>query len=554
MFGTIRKHQSWLWFIIIGVMILGMVMWQSQTGSGNGMRGGAGKFGSIDGKAITATEMQQAENEAALMYLVQTMRWPDEAGGQFDLQRNAYQRLFLLRKLDEYNIHVDSDAAAQFAGLILRKFGQGQPVPMETFVDQILKPKRMTIDDFQRFVKHDLAIEQLASVIGLSGKLVTQAEIQSLYVQEHQELAVDAVFFSASNYLAKITAPTPESLAQFYTNQQAVYREPEQMQLSYVFFNATNFMPEAEKQLGTNLDLIAQENMNQLGTNFLRLGKTPEEAKTKLREMIVQHTAISNANEAAKAFQNTVVNTKPLTPETLGTVAKEKGLEVKVTKPFEREYGPSELDFGASFPVASLFNLNAEDQVLPDSPIPGADGVYVVAFNKLIPSHIPPLSEIRSRVEEDYKFNQALRLAQMNGHVFAQTATNEMAHGKSFADTAAATRVAPVAVQPFSQSTERLADIEERGIDLNEFKYTAFRTPVGGVTPFTPTHDGGYVLHVRERLPIDEAKMKAELPDFSNLVRQRREGEAFNIWFGEGYGQELNRGLRDIPNLRKQQQ
>lgn len=553
MFGTIRKHQSWLWFIIIGVMILGMIMWQSQTGSGNGTQRGGGKFGSIDGKAITPTEMQQAENEAALMYLVQTMRWPEEAGSQFDLQKNAYQRLFLLRKLKEYNIHVDPDAAAQFAGLVLRKFGQGQPIPMQTFVDQILKPKRMTIDDFQRFVQHDLAIEQLASVIGLSGKLVTPEEIKSLYVQEHQELAVDAVFFSASNYLAKITAPTPEALAQFYTNQQAVYREPEQMQLSYVFFNVTNFMPQAEKQMGTNLDRDAEETMARIGTNFLRFGKTAEEAKTKIREMMVQETANSNAYEVAKAFQNTVVNTKPLTPETLITVAKEKGLEVKVTKPFEREYGPSELDFGQNFPVASLFNLNAEEQVLPDSPIPGADGVYVVAFNKLVPSHIPPLSEIHSRVEEDYKFNQALRLAQMNGHVFAQTATNELAHGKSFADTAAATRVAPVAVQPFSQSTERLLEIEERGIDLNEFKYTAFSTPVGGVSRFTPTHDGGYVLHVRERLPIDEAKMKAELAEFSNLVRQRRESEAFQIWFGEAYGQELGRGLRDFPNLRKQQ-
>jgi SurA N-terminal domain len=551
MFGTIRKHQSWLWFVIIGVTILGMVVWTNQTGnSGNGPRG-AGHFGSIDNKAITATEMQQAQNEAALMYMIRTHQWPDNAGAQFNLERESYQRLFLLRKLDEYNIHTDPDAAAQFANLILRQFGQGQAIPMETFVDQILKSKGMSAEDFQRFIEHDIAIQQLASVVGLSGKLVTPAEIQTLYVQEYQELAVDAVFFSASNYLAKIPAPTPEALGQFYTNQQAAYREPDQMQVSYVFFNVTNFMATAEQQMGTNLNREVDEAMAKVGTNILKLGKTPEEARAKVRELLVQETAISNANSKALAFENEVTAKQPLRADNLTAVAKEKGLEVKVTKPFEKEYGPSELDLGSSYPVASLFNLNGDDQPFVESPIRGADGVYVVAFNKSIPSHIPSLDEIRSRVESDYKFSQALRLAQINGQVFAQTATNELAHGKSFAETASATRVTPIAVPPFSLSTERMPDVEDH-VDLNTFKGTAFGTPVGSVSGFAQTRDGGFVVHVRQRLPVDQTKMTAQLPEFSEAVRQRRESEAFNVWFGQGYGQELSRGLRDFPNLRRQ--
>ncbi|HWC58208.1 MAG TPA: SurA N-terminal domain-containing protein [Verrucomicrobiae bacterium] len=553
MFGTIRKHQSWLWFLIIGVTILGMVVWTNQTGTGNGQRG-AGHFGSIDNKAITATEMQQAQNEAALMYLVRTHEWPDNAGARFNLERESYQRLFLLRKVAEYDIHVDADATAQLADLILRQFGQGQAVPMETFVDQVLKQKGMTAEDFQHFVEHDIAIQQLASVIGLSGKLVTPAEIQTLYVQEYQELAVDAVFFSASNNLAKVQAPTPEALGHFYTNQQAAYREPDQMQVSYVFFNVTNFMAQAEQQLGTNLNRTVDEAFTRIGTNISRLGKTPEEARAKVRELIVEETAISNANSKAVAFENEVIAKQPSHPslEDLAAVAKEKGLEVKVTKPFEKEYGPGELDLGSSYPVASLFNLNADDQRFVESPIRGADGVYVVAFNKLIPSHIPSLQEIHSRVEADYKFSQALRIAQINGQVFAQTATNELAHGKTFAQTCDATRVTPIAVPPFSLSTERLPEVEDHVDDLNTFKGTAFGTPVGGVSHFVETHDGGFVVHVKQRLPVDQTKMAAQLPEFSNAVRQRRESEAFNIWFGQGYGAELNRGLRDFPSLRRQ--
>jgi len=547
MFGTIRKHQNWLWVIIIAVISLSMVIYFQPGGSGN--RQASGDFGSVDNKKVTAAEMLNARNETSLMYFVRSRgQWPDSPGAskQFDLEREAYQRLFLLRRLEQYNIHADPNSTAQLAGNILKSFNNGQPVPPEAFVDQVLKPKGLTWDDFQRFIEHDVAIQQLISVVGASGKLVTPAEIQSLYVHEYQELSADAVFFSASNYLAKIPAPTPEALAQFYTNQMATYREPDQMQLSYVFFNVTNFMSEAEKQLGTNVNRMASEALTRLGTNMLRYGKTAEEAQAKIREILIQDTALSNAYNQAIAFQNAVVAKEPVSPQNLNTVAKEKGLEVKVTKPFEKEYGPGEIDFGSSYPVASLFNLTATEPFV-DSPVKGADGVYIIAFNKSIPSHVPPLADIHSRVDSDYKFVQALRLAQMNGRVFSQTATNELAHGKTFAETCTATGVKPIELPPFSLNSQRLPEVEEL-VDLNAFKEAAFGTKVGSSSTFVPTREGGFVVHVKKLLPIDEAKMKMQLPDYAKAVRQRREGEAFEFWFN----QEASRALRDIPAFKRQ--
>jgi len=549
MFGTIRKHQSWLWFIIIGVMVLSMVMWQNQLGKQGNGPGGSGNFGSIDNKVITAAEFQGAQNETALMYYLGKGEWPDNlpASAAFNLERETYQRLFLLRKLDELNIHADNDSVAQAAGNLLRQFGKGQTFPLDAFVAQHLKPHNISAEDFQHFLEHDLAIQQLAAVIGTSGKLVTPAEIQSLYVQEYQELAADAVFFSASNYLAKIPEPTPEDLGRFYTNQQANYREPDQMQVSYVFYNATNFMPDAEKQLGTNLNRMAEEAMVGLGTNGLKYGKTAEEAKAKIRELLIQDTAISNANEKAKAFEIELVAKEPPRGEDLAALAKEKGLEAKVTKPFDKEYGPSELNLGGSYPVAAFFNLTPEEPFT--EPLRGMDGVYVLAYNKLIPSRVPPLEEIRTRVISDSKYSQAMRLAQMNGHVFSQTATNELAQGKTFAAICTATKVNPIEVPHFSLSTETLPDVEDHA-EVATFKEVAFSTPVGGASSFVPTRDGGFVVHVRQRLPIDEAKMKAQLPEFSNVVRQRRQNEAFELWFNR----EASAALRDIPAFRSRTQ
>ena len=541
MFGTIRKHQTWLWVVLIGLMIFGLVSWQNQLGkSGSGQRV-TGDFGTIDNRPITATEMQNAQNEARLMYFLQRREWPTT-----DQPVESYQRVFLIRKLEEYNIHADANIVAQTASEFLRQFGNGQTIPLDVFVERVLAPHGLFADDFQRFIEHDLSIRQLVATVGAGGGLVPPAEIQSLYVQSHQELKVKLVSFSASNYLASVPEPAPALLGQFYTNMEAEYREPDQMQLSYVLINVTNFLAEAEQKLGTNLSSYVEEEYRRAGTNWVMLGKTPEEAKTKLHELIIRQVALTNALEKAKGFQADLVAREPARPENLNVVAKEKGLEVKVSKPFDKEYGPSDIHLPSSYPSASLFNLNPDDP-FPDRPVQGMDGAYILAFNKFIPSRVPPMEEIHSRVVADCKYAQAMRIAQETGRAFAHTATNELAKGQAFDAICAAARVKSLDVPPFSESTETLPQVEDY-TDLPTLKSVTFETPVGRVSDFAQTREGGIVVCVRERLPIDEARMKAELPEFSNAVRQQRENEAFDLWFRK----EASAALRNIPALQRQ--
>ncbi len=548
MFGTIRKHQSWLWFIIIGVMVISMITWSNQLGkSGNG-RGG-GNFGVIDGHVVTETDYLDARNEAMLMYLVRNGQWPDvSARSGFDEPRETYQRLFFLRKLEELDIHTDKDSVAKFANVILREFGKGETVPLDTFVDQILKPKGMTAEDFQRFLEHYLSIQQLASVVGLNGKLVTPEELQALYAHEYQQVAVDVAFFSASNYLARVPEPTAAELQQFYTNQQAEYREPDQMQVSYVFFNVTNSMPEAQQQIGTtNLSRETDEALTRLGTNAMRYGKTQDEARAKISEILVQETAISNIYKKAVSFQNELLSKEKVSVKDLAALAKDKGLDLKTSKPFDKQFGPGDLNLGPNFPVAALFNLSEEEPFV-EQPVRGTDGIYIIAFDKLIPSRIPPLAEIHTRVAADYKMARAVQMAQINGQIFGQVISNRLAQGNSFAAACAAAKVDPIQVPPFSLNADRVPEVEDR-VDLNNFKQVVLNTPAGKASGFiplsqdNPAHEGGFVVYVRERLPIDEAKRQAVWTQFTDAVHQRREAEAFELWFRR----EAPEALANVP-------
>ena len=46
-----------------------------------------------------------------------------------------------------------------------------------------------------------------------------------------------------------------------------------------------------------------------------------------------------------------------------------------------------------------------------------------------------------------------------------------------------------------------------------------------------PAHGGGMVLHLISKQPVDQTKVKAELPAFLAKLREERQREAFSEWF-----------------------
>jgi hypothetical protein len=103
-------------------------------------------------------------------------------------------------------------------------------------------------------------------------------------------------------------------------------------------------------------------------------------------------------------------------------------------------------------------------------------------------------------------------------------------------------KVKRISIPPFSIATRSLPAVEEH-LTLNQYKQIAFTAMVGKTSEFQATPDGGVVVYVQERLPINTARMKAELPGFVDTVRQRRMQEAFMIWFDR----EWRKAKRDFP-------
>ncbi|HZV33292.1 MAG TPA: SurA N-terminal domain-containing protein [Verrucomicrobiae bacterium] len=527
MIGTIRKHQTWLWIIIAALTILSFVIFgPTNTRMGNAFSKSSANYGMLAGKPITQKQYSDANKEVVLGYFLQNQQWPRENVAP-EIQRQTYQRLFLIQKQKELGIEIGEEAVATVARRMLGA------ASLDDFTDKVLKPAGLNADDFDRFLRHELGMEQLTRVAGLSGKLVTPQEADTLYRLEHQDLQTSIVFFSASNYLAGVVV-TPEQISKFYSNQVANYKIPEQVQVEYVRFALSNYTAQAMATL-TNLDQIVENNVQQLGTNLYHGAKTPAESKEAIRNEIIRHAKVLEARKAALAFAEQLDTLQPPNRDLSGfeKLAASNHMTLHTTAPFDREFGPSpsELVVPPEF-TRKAFELTKDDPfqgpIVPDELHPS--DVFVIALKDHIPARIPPFREIEAKVTADYRFSQALQLAQQASIHFATLATNALAHGKSFNTIAADAGLKPESLPPFNLNTQSLPEIEDR-VNFRLLRQIAFSTPPGKIGPPAGTRDGAFVLYVEKRLPVDEEKMKKEFPSFLAYVRQSRQSDAFNQWF-----------------------
>lgn len=548
MFGTIRKHSKWLWLVIIVLTVISFIYWGAGPGSSLEGVGGRSTLGTINGEPITIEDFQAAQREVYLQFFFRNGQWPDKVGKRlgFDEEKETYIRLLIIRKMKEFGVHAKSEAVAKAASQLMRSLNRGNPTSLDQFAKQYLAP-RLSIQDFERYLRHELGIQQLIAVTGVSGELVTPQEVRSLYARENEELSAQAVFFSASNYLAGL-AVTPEVILQFYTNNMSRYRLPERLQVSYVKFLATNFWEEAVKEINQVTNLTEQLELlyQQRKTNLVN-ATSPEEFKANILKEEQRKMALFKARKQAHAFATELFDMSPVQADNIEKLAAAKGLTVAITQPFSRIQGPAELQVGEEF-AEKAFKLTATDPFAGD-PVLGFDEAYVIALKARLPSENPPFESVQERVTEDHRFQEALRAAHQAGQAFYTTLTNGLAAGKGFVAICTEAKLQPVLPPPYAVSTQELPEIEKH-VNLQQFKQATFTAAIGKPTSFIPTREGGFIAVVQAKLPLDTAKMNAALTDFTRAVRQTRQNEAFNDWFQ----MEAKRGLSGIPYFSRQQQ
>jgi hypothetical protein len=555
MFGTIRRHQSWLLYIIVGATIVSFVWFFNPSGKGGGGgRGGTANIGVIDGHHITPKELGEAMQETRLLYFLNYRKFPDqdESAQQrgFDLEREATLRLVRLAKAREANIQVADSTVGEFAKRLLG----GDPSRMAQFETEVLKPAGLTGVDFERFVRNEAAVQQLSALYGAAGRLVTPAEAEQIYRRENQEVAAQVALFTVSNYLGRV-AVSNDALHQWYTNQLSRYRTPEQVSVSYLVFPRTNFVAEADKQVESisNLNVRLQEVYYKIGTNNFKDTNgnvlPPDKAMAKIksdeRDRMAMSLARKHAIDIANIIYEALNTTNQPSATLLDQVAKTNNLTVQVTKPFDAEFGPTNLDVGPNFAQAA-FSLSTTNPVLAQ-PIEGEDGFYIIALKGNIPSRAQSYDEVKEKVANDYKMTQAFTIMRTEAMDFQSRLTNALTAGKKFEEVAAASKVKVITLPPISRTTDSLTNLDDV-VNVQQVKNAVFSIDSGKTSPLLPNGaQGAFIVYVGERLPVNEAKLKEELPKFLAEIRYMRQNQLFHEWFTK----QVEKAAPQLPSLQK---
>lgn len=548
MFARFRRYQKAIWLAIIIVIVPGFVLivssvsdiriWGQLLAELPGFKSLAPQepvqfeFGSIGGRPIQRDDFVDAWKEVSLGYLLQRGQWPT-SDDEPALRRETVSRLFILQKVRELGIQVSDVAVGQTMRDWIRD------MPRDEFVRQYLAERNLTWEDFERFARHETMIRQLIGVAGLSGKLLDPKEGLELFHKDHEQFHVSVAVFWASNYLDQAIV-SDEQVARFYTNRMAQYRIPERVQVSYVVFPASNYWAEADAELAKATDLEARVDAvyRKLGgTNYFKDASgrpLPEaEAKQKIKQENRLRLALREAHRKAAEFGNELYNLPQTNSlEKFEKFAAAKGVPVHVTPPFDRVEGPGDTNLPPELVDVAFKLARTPAEPISFRPLVGENGVYLVAFNKLIPSETPPLEKVRDKVTADCKFERALELARQAGTNFANLVATNLGQGKPFAQLAAEAKVPVIKLPPITPSSTSWTNVDER-LSLNEVQRWVLELQPGQATRFVPNLHGGWVAHLDARTPPTPAQIQAELPQYMATLRRYRVADAFNQWFAK---------------------
>ncbi|MCI0748124.1 MAG: peptidylprolyl isomerase [Verrucomicrobia subdivision 3 bacterium] len=529
MFGTIRKHQNWLWLVIIFVIIVTFVIFFSPDVRLGANRPAEGEFGSIGGRQIGQEEFRDAHQEARMAFFMRSngREWPG-SDAEESLKRDAIFRVFLKEKMKEMDIRASDEAVGR---IVRERLGNYK---LADFERDILAPQALTLQDFERFLRHEAALQQLVNTAGVSAKLLNPREAEILYRKENEAASTEVALFSASNRLDQVTIAELE-VAKFFTNRMPLYRVPERVRVSYVAFPATNYLAEGDKLLAsiTNLEARVEEVYYQRGTNTFTdtngIVLSAADAKQQIKEEERLRIAFAEARRKATDFGRELMDQpQPEKLETFEKLAATNNWTIRLTEPFDRNSGLENTNFPSEFRQKAL-TLTTNAPVI-FNPIAGPTAWFVLALKERIPSEMPPFEKVQEKVTADYRFQQALEAARKAATNFHAAVTNVTDKEKPFVQLAAQHNAKLITPAPFTPSTTSLTNLPPT-VNLRMLQQFGFEMKPGDVSGIIPTFEGAMVVYLKERKEPEESKVKAELPEFLARLRLYRQNEAFNQWF-----------------------
>ncbi len=506
MLSLMRKHAtSWLIKTFMAIIAVVFVFW----GVGSFRDQKANKYAEVNGEVITATEVSQVYQN-----LLQNIRrqygekLTPELIAQLKLEDQALDRIIegrlIIEEADRLHLKV-TDAEVQEKIQEYPLFQENGHFDQDRYF-RLLSANRITPAEFEMDQRRSILTERLRQVVS-STVVVGESEALERFRFEKEEAVVDVVNFDSERYLTNVNPTTEEVSAYFEKNKQR-YALPEKSRIGYVLYRPEAFTDlirlspqEIEDYYNGHLDDFQREKEVRARHILFKVpkGASPAEDEA-VRNKALE--VLKKIRDGGADFAETAraVSEGPSAPKGGDLGFFRKG---DMVKPFE--------DAAFSMKPGEI-----------RGPVKTEFGYHLIKVEEVKDARAEPLDEVKGRIEEIVKTEQARDLA----FEAAEDDVDQAIQGTSLKKLAEARGLEYKESEPFT------ADGTLPGLqDFKDITSTAFSLSPGEIGPLMTTSNAALVFTLIEKQPsevppLDEIRKQVSEDLAKSLAREQAEAAA----------------------------
>lgn len=429
------------------------------------------------------------------------------------VEQQVWRDLLLLAEAKRQRLRVADQDLATFIQAIPAFQDNGRF--RADFYHGYLRSQGMSPKTFEDLVRNDLLIERLVDSVKAS-VTVSEEEVRAAY-EEANERRQGSLFAVESGAYRKVAAAaiTDEEIRSYYDAHPDEFRIPEQVRLDYAGATRDEL---AAAESPSEEELTAFYQTHQAEFDDASGQPQPFDAvREQVRQRITDErarkalTALAldlEADLAAKFLFEEIVATRSLTPHAAGPL------------PVNSQGG------SAGVEPAVLEAVEGLPEGVLSAVIETALGVYVARVTQRIPAHLPPLEDVRARIQEQLITTRARDAAKRAAEALRAALQDRRAAGFRFEEAVLSAGVGPA--RPVRLA--RTGPIETLG-DAPAVNTAVFATPLGELTEILETPGGFVVVRPEAHLPADPAKFADVQETLRKQTMEKQQQDHVAEWF-----------------------
>ncbi len=517
MLGIMRRYkQSVIIKVVFGIIVFSFIgtiflVWGK---GGSGSDGSSGYAIKVDTTKISNEEYRQSYLRVRGMFQQMLGSVTPEMEKQYGIKKSAMDNLInqvlIKREAKKMGLSASKDEVIKAISAI-SAFQKGGVFDFAQY-QQLLKAQRITPAAFEQEQEEEIVIKKAQEKIKGEVK-VSDEDLLKQFKQENDKVELSFIPFSPADTLKEVKL-TDQDLQSYLQAHQEEFRTPELVSISYLIVDPASYTGKAT---------VTEEEINAFYQKHMdryqgKGGILPyQEVKEQVRRDATSDKGARLAYEKGAEAIN-----KYGKGGDLATAAQSLGVKIVETPLFSLKSAPQAMA-GESEVINRAFLLKANEL---GGPVETPRGIYLLKLKEKKPSAIPPLADVRKRVEEPASKDKAKELARKK----AEEAIAQLGKGTG-----------AYKFQETGLFLHKDATIPKIG-PSRDLMEAAFKLTTAAPVATTPVAVNGvwYAVKLKSRLEAPKTEFAKQKEAIRTKLLPQKQEEAMTAWL---------KGLRDKATI-----